>query len=139
MWKSPRDLAIVLLVGVAVIHLAVVPEHLSESRPLAALFVLNAVAACLAAVLLGLRSSGWGWLLGLGATIGPLLMYGEVRLFGFLGLHEDVWLEPLGIPALVLEVWYLLVFIQVLRAPNKDVLPRSLQRPRQKAHHRSEV
>lgn len=115
MWKSPRDMAAVLLLATAVIHGSLVPEHFSESPILGALFAVD-VLLCLLAVR-GLQGDSFerGWLLGLVTCVGALVMYVEMRVIGIPGFRETEWIEPMAFPVVLLEVGYIAVFLQGLR------------------------
>src|SRR5579872_6418528 len=88
--------AIVLIVVTGLIHLVSGPDNFSDAAYKGILFLLNGVAAIVAAVGIYRGSKTWGWGLGLFVAAGAMIMYGVSRTIGMPGLDVDPdWLEPI--------------------------------------------
>jgi hypothetical protein len=123
--RSPRDLGSQLrwllaagLVGAAVIHLAVVPEHLQEWPAAGAFFVLLSVAELATAAAVVLRPGRTSLLLAAATSAGPLLVWAWSRAWGLPFGPDPLVPEPVGLPdvaAVLLEVGALALAVLLLR------------------------
>ncbi len=134
--RSPRDLGWQLrwllaagLVGAALIHLAVVPEHLEEWPAAGAFFVLLSVAEVATAAAVLLRPGRASLLLAAATSAGPLLVWAWSRVWGLPFGPDPLVPEPVGLPdvaAVILEVAALgLALLLLRRAPALAVRVRS--------------
>ena len=130
-----RRLLATALVGTALIHAAVVPEHLEEWPAAGGFFALLAASGAAAAALVLLRPRPAGLLLAVATAAGPLVVWGWSRATGLpFGPGTGVP-EPIGLPdaaAVVLEVSALVLALLLLRrgtalevrAPTSDHVGR---------------
>jgi hypothetical protein len=105
---SPGKLAwtgISSIIVVGLIHLIEAPEELEEATYLGTLFLANFVGALLAAIGID-RNYRWGWSLGALVAGGAFLGYVLSRTIGLPGMPVEVWLEPLGVLALLVEALF---------------------------------
>ncbi len=117
-------LAIALIVVTGLIHFIGAPDNFSESAYKGILFLLNGVAALVAAVGIYRGSKTWGWGLGAAVAGGALVMYIVSRTLGLPGLGvDDDWFEPIGLLSLFVEG----AFVAIAGA----VLSRNFRMPQQ--------
>jgi hypothetical protein len=100
-FRLPR-LAAAALVTTAVVHLALVPEHLREAPYAAVLFAGLSVLALALALLVVRRDDPAVWLAVEALAISALLAYVASRSVGLPSLDDDIgdWVNPLGIAAI---------------------------------------
>lgn len=110
--------AIALILVTGAIHFIDAPGSFGDATYKGLLFVANGIAAIVAAVGIYRGERSWGW--GLGALVagGALVGYVISRTVGLPGLAPDVWLEPLGILSLLVEVSYVVLFALSRREPR---------------------
>ncbi|HET6967671.1 MAG TPA: hypothetical protein VFI44_05310 [Ornithinibacter sp.] len=116
--RQLRWLAATALVGAALIHAAVVPEHLEQWPAAGGFFALLAVAGAATAVIVLLRPGRAGLLLAVATAAGPLLVWAWSRAEGLPFGPGPGGPEPIGLPdgaAVVLEVVALVVALLLLR------------------------
>lgn len=127
-WQLRRLLA-AGLVGAAVIHLAVVPEHLAEWPAAGAFFVLLSLAEVATAAAVLLRPGRASLVLAAATSAGPLLVWAWSRAWGLPFGPDPSVPEPIGLPdgaAVLLEVAALaLALVLLRRAPALAGRPRS--------------
>ncbi|WP_353951803.1 hypothetical protein V6K52_19605 [Knoellia sp. S7-12] len=120
MWQL-RFLLATGLVGAAVIHLAVVPEHLAEWPTAGAFFVVLAAAEVSTAAAVLTRPAAGSLLLATVTSGAPLLLWGWSRLWGLPFGPSAGAPEPVGLPdvaAVALELAALvLAGLLIRRAP----------------------
>ena len=102
--------AIALILVTGAIHFIDAPGSFGDATYKGLLFVANGIAAIVAAVGIYRGERSWGWGLGLLVAGGALVGYVISRTVGLPGLAPDVWLEPLGILSLLVEVLYVVLF-----------------------------
>ncbi|NMM34223.1 MAG: hypothetical protein HHJ13_09545 [Phycicoccus sp.] len=127
-----RHLLVALLFGSAVIHGAVVPEHLSEWGAAGAFFVVLAAAELSVAVVLVTRRQPTALFAAVVVSIGPLALWLYSRTVGMPFGPEAGVPEQVGLPDIVvcaLEISTLIVAVVLLR--RRDGL---LRRPPASAH-----
>ena len=109
-------IAIALILVTGIIHLIDAPDNLGESTLKGGLFIVNGLAAFVAAWGI-LRHALWGWWLGLLVAGGAFIMYIVSRTLGFPGLGvDDEWLEPMGVLSLLVEgTFVVLALVALLR------------------------
>lgn len=107
---APQGAAIALILVTGAIHFIDAPGSFGDATYKGLLFVANGIAAIVAAVGIYRGERSWGWGLGLLVAGGALVGYVISRTVGLPGLAPDVWLEPLGILSLVVEVSYVVLF-----------------------------
>jgi hypothetical protein len=100
-----RWFAVALLLAVAAIHVALVPQHLHEAPYAGALFVALAAGAIATAVGLIVSPLRLAWLSAGALSFGAVCAYVVSRSVGLPSLQDDVgdWLNPLGVAALLTE------------------------------------
>ena len=101
--KSIKWVGIALILLVGLIHLVDASGSMAESTAKGISFYLNAAAAGVAAVGIYKASMGWGWGLGALVAAGAFVGYVVSRTVGIFGLPPDVWMEPIGVLALLAE------------------------------------
>jgi hypothetical protein len=101
-----RALTVVGIAGIALIHLAQLPDTWRESSGLGALFVLLVVVAALVAGALVHADHTLLWQLSAIVALGPIAGYLLTRSISVPFDHHDVgnWLEPAVLVALFIEV-----------------------------------
>jgi hypothetical protein len=116
--KPFKLVAVSLLLVCGLIHLIGAPEHYEEASYIGLLFYANFATALVAAVGLYQDRLWAGWGLGVLAAGGALVMFLVSRLIGLPGYEEHVgmWLgdslaEYLGIPSLIVEVFFVAVAV----------------------------
>lgn len=102
--------AIVLILVTGYLHFITTPHEYSEARYMGILFLLNAVAALISAVGILRSRFLWGWALGFLIAAGSILGYLQSRTIGMPGMEAEEWFDPIGIPAVIVEAGYLIVF-----------------------------
>jgi hypothetical protein len=115
-----RGVAILGLIGIALIHVLEAPDAFEETFYVGLLFVGAGVASLLLAVALTRESDARAWRVvgGLPALI--LLCYIISRAIGLPGFTTDVgeWTEPLGLASMVAEGLVVFTSVAVLGAPR---------------------
>jgi hypothetical protein len=128
-----RGVAILGLIGIALIHVLEAPEAFEETLYLGLLFVGAVVASLMLALALTRGSDARVWRVvgGLPALI--LLSYVISRAIGLPGFTTDVgeWTEPLGLASMVAEGLVVLMSVAVLGEPMARAAsaPRGRQAP----------
>lgn len=112
-WVS---LSLVIITGL--IHTIGVPSNHDEAAYKGILFVLNALAAFVAAYGIW-RGERWGWVLGILVAGGAFVMYVISRTLGLPGLPPDIWAEPIGIVSLIVEAGFIIAAINALAQPRR--------------------
>ena len=97
------------LVASAAIHLADAPDTLGEVAYIGIGFIAQAIASLVAAAL-AVRGSRTGLLLGLVVAAGSIAMYTISRTIGLPGQEGEIWLEPMGVVALVSQALTVVTF-----------------------------
>jgi hypothetical protein len=102
-----RTLAVVSVLGIALVHVAELPDKLGEAgtRYQAALFVAL-IAGCVALALAARRTQTTRWCTGvLAVSALPFVSYLISRTVGLPGGKDDIgaWADPTGIASLVFE------------------------------------
>ena len=103
--------AITLILVTGAIHFIDAPGSFGDATYKGLLFVANGIAAIVAAIGIYRGERLWGWGLGLLVAGGALLAYVISRTVGLPGLAPDVWLEPLGVLSLLVEVAFVVLFV----------------------------
>lgn len=100
-----RGLVAAGLLGVAAIHLALLPETWDESVSMGAMFAALVVAATAVAGRMVFGDTAREWLAALVVAAGPIAGYVVTRTVSLPFDRGDVgnWLEPLGLAALLAE------------------------------------
>ncbi|MBI1279935.1 MAG: hypothetical protein GC179_17545 [Anaerolineaceae bacterium] len=107
--------AIALIVVTGLIHLVTAPENFDEAAYKGMMFMVNGVAALIAAAGIYRGSKTWGWGLGLLVAGGAIVMYVVSRTIGLPGIGiDDAWFEPIGVLSLLVEGIYVVLAIKVL-------------------------
>ena len=76
------------------------------------LFVLNGIAAVVAAIGIYRNERVWGWLLGIFVAGGAIAAYIVSRTVGLPGLDVDpTWFEPMGVLSILIEVAFVAVAV----------------------------
>jgi hypothetical protein len=107
---------IVLILVTGAIHFIDAPGSFGDATYKGWLFLANGIAAVVAAVGIHRGERTWGWGLGVLVAGGALVGYVISRTVGLPGLAPDVWLEPLGILALMVEAAFIVLYAQSRRA-----------------------
>jgi len=119
--RQLRQLLAAALVGAALIHLAVVPEHLEEWPAAGTFFVLLSLAELATAAAVLQRPGRASLLLAAATSLGPLVVWAWSRAWGLPFGPDPFVPEPVGLPdvaAVVLEVAALALAVLLLgRAP----------------------
>jgi hypothetical protein len=103
---------------IAVVHIAIAPDHLREAPYAGVLFIALATAALVNAALLLTTQDERAWALTAALSVSALAAYLISRSVGLPLLGDDVgdWLNPLGVLAVLSEATALLVAGLALRA-----------------------
>ena len=121
---ATQGAAIALILVTGAIHFIDAPGSFGDATYKGLLFVANGIAAIVAAFGIYRGERLWGWGLGLLVAGGALVGYVISRTVGLPGLAPDVWLEPLGILSLIVEIAYVALFVRSRRdtplAPAKS-------------------
>jgi hypothetical protein len=112
-----RTVAIVGLLGIALIHLLDLPGKLEETPYLGVAFIGLIVASVFLAWLLATRDNRNVWLAAGGLAGAVIVGYAINRTVGMPGAMEDIgnWLEPLGVASLFVEGTVVLVAVLAVR------------------------
>jgi hypothetical protein len=112
-----RTVAIVGLLGIALIHLLDLPGKLEETPYLGVAFIGLIVASVFLAWLLATRDDRNVWLAAGGLAGAVIVGYAINRTVGMPGAMEDIgnWLEPLGVASLFVEGTVVLVAVLAVR------------------------
>lgn len=113
---ATQGAAIALILVTGAIHFIDAPGSFGDATYKGLLFVANGIAATIAAVGIYRGERIWGWGLGLVVAAGALIGYVISRTVGLPGIAPDVWLEPLGILSLLVEVAFVVLFVLSRRA-----------------------
>jgi hypothetical protein len=113
-------IALILVTGA--IHFIDAPGSFGDATYKGWLFLANGVAAVVAAAGIHRGERTWGWGLGVLVAGGALVGYVISRTVGLPGLAPDVWLEPLGILALMVEAGFIVLY-WACRAPPEPSAP----------------
>ncbi|MET9658347.1 hypothetical protein [Streptomyces sp. NPDC006510] len=117
----------------AVLHLLLVPSHLTEMPYIGVLFLIGCVVLLAVAAGLALQQRPLGaWLIGAATSIGMIAGFLLSRTVGLPGYRETDWEPPYGILCLIAEVAFVLAFVAWLKesgAPRAAAdLPRGALR-----------
>ncbi len=106
-----RWIVAALLLVLAGIHLALVPQHLREAPYAGALFIALSAGAIVVAAGLIVSPPRLAWPAAVALSLGAVCAYVVSRSIGLPSLQDDVgdWLNPLGLAALLTEGATLLV------------------------------
>ncbi|MFE7105519.1 hypothetical protein ACFU98_11185 [Streptomyces sp. NPDC057575] len=119
----------------AVLHLLLVPSHLTEMPYIGVLFLIGGVVLlAVAAGLLGRQRPLGAWLIGTAVSIGMIVGFLLSRTVGLPGYHETGWEPPYGILCLVSEVVFVLAFLAWLKAGGAG---GGTENPRYRQSHES--
>ncbi len=128
-----RGVAILGLIGVALIHVLELPDVFEEAFYLGLLFVGAVVASLLVAVALTRESDARVWRVAGGLPGLILLGYVVSRTVGLPGFTSDMgeWTEPLGLASMVAEGLLVSLSVVVLGQPmaREASAPRGRQAP----------
>ena len=120
--KILQLMAISLMLEIGLIHFVSAQHEYEEASYLGYLFILNFVAALLAAY--GIyREKKWGWGLGSVIAAGSVLGYAWSRTLGLPGTEVESWFFPAGILSFVLEGFFMLL---LFAKPWTLLSPRAL-------------
>jgi hypothetical protein len=103
--------AIALILVTGAIHFIDAPGSFGDAPYKGFLFLANGIAAFVAGVGIYRGERTWGWMLGVLVAGGALVGYVISRTVGLPGLERDVWLEPLGILSLGVEVAFIALMV----------------------------
>ena len=111
-----RWYAAALLLGNALVHVPLIPEHLEEARYVGLLFIALSVVATVLALMLVVADSVWAWGATAAVSVLSVAAFLVSRTVGLPQLQDDIgnWSEPLGFPALLVETVAALVAGAVL-------------------------
>ena len=113
-------MALILVTGL--IHWVEAPDNLTEAPYKGVLFVMNGVAAIVAAIGIYRNERTWGWLLGLFIAGSALAAYVMSRTIGLPGLEVDAaWFEPIGILSVLIEVAFVGVAAWALQSHEREL------------------
>ncbi len=125
LWNIARQITgVLLLIAIAVIHLAIVPVGLHLATYLGVLFVIDCVGAVVAAGWIAWSDDRVGWTIGDVIAGGSLLGYVFSRTFGLPALHRLPWQSPNGLLSLVLEAIVVVLALTVLVPFSSPALRR---------------
>ena len=103
---------IVLILITGFIHVIDAKDSFSDAVYKGWLFYANGIGALIAAY--GIyHKFNWGWDLGLLIAVGSFIGYVISRTVGlpYIPAEPEAWLEPLGVPSLIAEGLFVMVFI----------------------------
>jgi hypothetical protein len=126
-YTSVSEIAIALAIVTGLIHLTIAPDYYSTAG-VGALFVVDGIAALIAAFGIYRGSKTWGWGLGLLVTSAAMSLRVLSLTVGLPGLGIDTsWYEPIGVLSLLVEGTYMVLALRVLfqsqsSQPNKPRL-----------------
>lgn len=112
-----RGLAIVGLLGIALVHLIDLPGKLDETPYLGGAFIALIAASLLLAAVLAVRDLRSAWMAAAGLAAAVVVGYILSRTTGLPASDDDIgnWLEPLGLASLFVEGMVLVVAAAALR------------------------
>lgn len=102
--------AILLILVTGCLHFITTPQEYSEARYMGVLFLLNAFGSLVSAVGILRGRFAWGWAPGFLIAAGSILGYLQSRTIGMPGMEAEAWFDPIGIPAVIVEAGFLLIF-----------------------------
>ena len=108
--KILQWVAILLILATGVLHLMSAFDEYKEAAYMGWLFAANFLGALVSAIGIFRQRSDWGWALGAFITLVSILGYVESRTIGMPGMEVEAWYDPIGVPALVVEVFFLIGF-----------------------------
>ncbi|MFE7242153.1 hypothetical protein [Streptomyces sp. NPDC057582] len=120
----------------AVIHLSLVPSHLTEMPYIGILFLFGSVVMLAVAAALVLQRQPFGaWLIGAITSIGMIIGFLLSRTVGLPDYREAGWEPPYGVLSLVVEGIFVLTFLAWLRESGAGRIAdlRTQEAPRMKA------
>lgn len=103
--------AIILILATGILHYLTAAEEYIEARYMGVLFLTNFLGSLISAAGIARRKLGWGWILGAIISAGSILGYIQSRTIGMPGMEVEAWYDPIGIPALIVEGLFLIVFV----------------------------
>ena len=109
--KNLHWLAIILILATGILHYVTAAEEYSEARYMGVLFLANFLGSLISAFGISRRKLGWGWILGVVIAAGSIVGYIQSRTAGMPGMEVEEWYDPIGVPALIAEALFLLVFV----------------------------
>lgn len=109
--KHLHLLAIILILAAGILHYVTAAEEYSKARYMGVLFLANFLGSLISAFGISRRKLGWGWMLGVVIAAGSIVGYVLSRTAGMPGMEVEEWYDPIGIPALIAEALFLLVFV----------------------------
>lgn len=109
--KNLHRLAIILILIIGILHYVTAAEEYSEARYMGVLFLANFLGSLISAFGIYHRKLGWGWIFGIVIAAGSIIGYIQSRTAGMPGMEVEEWYDPIGIPALITEALFLLVFV----------------------------
>lgn len=109
--KLFHRLAIILILITGVLHYVTAAEEYSEARYMGILFLANFLGSLVSAFGIARRKLGWGWVLGVVIAAGSIIGYIQSRTVGMPGMEAEEWYDPIGIPAMLAEGLFLVVFV----------------------------
>ena len=104
-------LAVILILATGILHYATAAEEYSEARYMGMLFLANFWGSLVSAFGIARRKLGWGWILGVIIAAGSIVGYIQSRTVGMPGMEVEEWYDPIGIPALIVEGLFLIIFV----------------------------
>ena len=107
---AAQGAGIVLILVTGAIHFIDAPGSFGDATYKGLLFLANGIAAVVAAFGIYRGERRWGWGLGVLVAGGALVGYVTSRTVGLPGLAPDVWLEPLGVLSLMVEVAFIALY-----------------------------
>jgi len=114
--------AIVLILGIGMLHILNAQEKYDETAYLGYLFAANFFGALIAAFAI-YHKWIWGWLLGLVIAVGSIAGYVWSCTFGLPGLNVEEWWLPYGIVSVSLEgLFILLTLLRPWRSQSVESL-----------------
>jgi hypothetical protein len=117
----------------ALIHLSLVPSHLTEKTYIGILFLVGSLVMLGVAAGLVLQRRPLGvWLIGATTSIGMIIGFLLSRTVGLPDYHEAGWEPPYGVLSLVVEGFFVLTFLAWLKEGGAgrvaDLRPREASR-----------
>ena len=103
-------IAIGLILVTGWLHFITAASEASEAFYMGWLFILNFLASLVSAVGIFRRKLWWGWGLGVFVAAGSILGYILSRTVGMPGMEVEEWADPIGIPAMIVEGAFLVLF-----------------------------
>lgn len=119
--------AIILILVTGYLHFITTPQEYSEARYMGILFLLNAFGSLVSAVGILRGRFAWGWAPGFLIAAGSVLGYLQSRTIGMPGMQAEEWFDTIGIPAVIVETGFLIIF--ALAKPWADSTYRGVSLP----------